>query len=240
MQRLVVRNEALTYVLFQRTKYLKLTKTKAFRFLNMFSRLHPFSLYGAVVGVEAKLRSDSLKSLFEDGLREDYEIVKDHLPKECDSVLDIGCGVAGIDCFLEKHYAGQGVEFVLLDKTKVEKKVFYSYRQEGAFYNSLAVARTMLMDNGVDAERIRLVEVHEGTSPEIRDNVDLVISLLSWGFHYPLEVYLDLVVEKLSDRGTLIMDIRRQQDGLAVLKKRFGSVEVIQETPKTQRVCCRR
>jgi len=239
MQRLVVRNEALTYVLFQRTKYLKITKTAAFRFLNLFNRLHPFSLYGAVVGLEAKIRSEALKSLFEEGLREDYEIIKDYLPKDCSSILDIGCGVAGIDCFLENHYRGTGVDFVLLDKSKVEKKVFYSYRQKGAFYNSLAVARQMLMDNGIDADRIRLVEVHEGTNPEIRDNVDLIISLLSWGFHYPLEIYLDMVVEKLSKNGTLILDIRRQKDGLALLQKRFGSVEVIQETPKALRVCCR-
>lgn len=42
--------------------------------------------------------------------------------------------------------------------------------------------------------------------------LDLVISLVSWGFHFPVSTYLDQVHDLLREGGRLILDLRKRKD----------------------------
>ena len=66
--------------------------------------------------------------------------------------------------------------------------------------------------------------------------MELVISLISWGFHYPIQTYLDQVFALLAKGGTMIIDVRKQTEGLDMLGKRFAKVDVILEKSKYWRV----
>ena len=50
---------------------------------------------------------------------------------------------------------------------------------------------------------------------------DVVISIISWGFHYPVSTYLEDVHEALVPGGVAILDIRNGTDGVAALRRRF-------------------
>ena len=67
----------------------------------------------------------------------EYSSIQNFSPKECSSILDIGCGVAGIDIFLNQHYLHQKVDFFLLDKTQIYRNVYCMFEENGVFYNSL-------------------------------------------------------------------------------------------------------
>jgi hypothetical protein len=148
--------------------------------------------------------------------------------------------VAGIDVFIQRHYAHQPVEFFLLDRSEVAQTVFYSFQSRGAFYNSLEVAREMLTMNGVPAERIHLLEATMENEIRVPRRIDLAISLLSWGFHYPIQTYLLRVHELLSEAGVLVLDVRKGSGGLEALGGVFPHVEIIQSTAKYDRVAARK
>ena len=165
-----------------------------------------------------------------------FATIRDYVPARAAAILDIGCGVAGIDVAVARHYAPAMPDIFLLDKSATESSVYYGFESSGAFYNSLEVARTVLVSNGIDAERVHLREATATNAIEIDRPVDLVVSLISWGFHYPVETYLDRVHELLAGDGTLILDVRKGTGGRERLEARFPRIEIIVDEPKFERI----
>jgi len=229
-------DEAVSYILFQRTAYLSLPVAVLARLRHVPSA----ALYHTLVEIEGRVRREHIKRLYAEDMRREYETIRDALPAECAAVLDIGCGVAGIDVLLHQHYADPKLSVFLLDKTQVEQRVFYKFEQEGAFYNSLAIARDLLVANGIDAAHVHLHEATATNDIPINTPIDLVLSLISWGFHYPVETYVQRVHEVLRSGGVAILDVRKQTSGLEVLKDLFAEVDVLLETKKQHRVAARK
>jgi len=190
-----------------------------------------------MVEVEAKIRSKKIIDSYFSDMKREYESFRDFLPANCSTILDIGCGIAGIDVFINEHYSLQGIECYLLDKSEVEDSVYYMFENKGAFYNSLGLAKATLVNNGVDENNVHLIEATENNDINIEKNVDLVLSLISWGYHYPVNTYLDKVHALLSKKGVLILDIRKGTDGLDLITKKFGEYRKILETNKYIRIC---
>ena len=229
-----VPDKAVKYILFQRTEYLIYQNNK---WLNKIVIRIPFLTYNHMVLFEAWLLKFRIKRLFSEDMEREYESIKKSLPKNLSSVLDIGCGVAGIDVMIARHYEKlwKKVNFYLLDKTELNKKVFYGIEKTAAYYNSLDVARDFLIANGVSNEDIHTQEV-TGNPVFPNKQFDLVISLISWGFHYPVETYLEEVYKLLKIGGKLIIDIRKGSGGEKLIGKKFGSKPiVIKDAQKHQR-----
>lgn len=230
-------NNAVPYILYQRTAYLRFTHSLLYRGLR---RISPISLYKPTVHLESLLRGTAIKAAYMSDMEKEYSIIRPYLPEDCASVLDIGCGIAGINIFLNRHYEDRNIDFYLLDKSKIEDDVFYLFNQKGAFYNSLELARDVLKDNKITPDHIHLVEANDKNEIRVEEQIDLIISLISWGFHYPVSVYLDRAHDILSYRGCMIIDVRKETDGLTLLKDKFCSVEIIEETQTRNRVVCKK
>lgn len=233
MPQMNIPDEAVRYILFQRTAYLRFTRS-------IFYRRIPGSVqaavYGPAVALEAWVRRDAIKAEYSNDLRGEYESIRNFLPARCSAILDIGCGVAGIDVFLADTYRPERPRIVLLDRTRTETEVFYGFKNKGAFYNSLEVARSLLMANGLPEGSVELVEATDNNDINVSGKVDLVISLISWGFHYPVETYLHKSHQILTDNGRLIIDVRKGTAGIEALRSVFARVDVIIDTSKYQRV----
>lgn len=146
-------------------------------------------------------------------------------------ILDIGCGIAGWECFLD-----QGKEIYLIDKTEVDEKIYYGYKEKTAFYNSMDIAKKNLIANGIKEENIFIQEATPKNEILFDEKFDLVVSFISCGFHYPVETYLDQIYEKLNKGGALIIDIRRHTLGFNKLDEKFSSFNVIKEEKNYVRV----
>ena len=172
-----------------------------------------------------------LKTLYAADVARDFEMLRPYLPERATDILDIGCGMAGIDALLWRHYSNPTVH--LLDGTgHTEVRIMFHPVMHP--YNSMPIARRLLENNGVPDDHI--VE----WPPDPRAAVppcDLVISLLSWGFHYPVGTYLPLVERVLRPRGRLILDVRKGQQGLEAFAPSFEAVAVLSSTFKADRVC---
>jgi SAM-dependent methyltransferase len=227
-------DKAVKYILFQRTEYLIYQNNK---WLNKIVIRIPFLTYNHMVLFEAWFFKSRIKRLFSEDMECEYESIRKSLPENPASVLDIGCGVAGIDVMLIRHYEKEGkkVNFYLLDKTELNKKVFYGLEKTAAYYNSLDVARDFLIANGASKENIHTQEV-AGNPIFQGKQFDLVISLISWGFHYPVETYLDEVYDLLKPGGKLIIDVRKGSGGEKLIEDKFNSnLIVIKDAKKRQR-----
>jgi SAM-dependent methyltransferase len=172
-----------------------------------------------------------LKQRYAEDVAQDYEMMKPHLPERAAAMLDIGCGMAGIDVLLWRHYGNPIVN--LLDGTG-HTDVRVLFHQNMSPYNSMRVARRLLEDNGIAAESI----VEWAPDPALKlPSCDLVLSLLSWGFHDPVTTYLPLVEHCLRPGGRLILDVRKGFGGLEALDQRLRRVAVLSSTIKADRAC---
>lgn len=227
-------SSAAKFILFQRTAYIKLAKGTLFKILR---KILPFATYNFMVELDARIRPKQIIDLYFSDMEKEFESLKDYLPIDCSKVLDIGCGIAGIDVLLNKHYSPKSIEFYLLDKTSLDQDVYYMFEDKGSFYNSLELAKTTLVDNGVSEKSVHTVEATENNDININTDVDFAISLISWGFHYPVSTYLDKVYTLLNKKGVLILDIRKGTEGLDLITKTFGGYRKILETSKYVRIC---
>ena len=163
----------------------------------------------------------------------EYNEMKKYLPDKCESILDIGCGIGGIDVMLSNHY--KNPLLYLLDNSKQSEKPIYGFDRGESFYNDFSATVGLMDGNGI--YQYQLIDVHGGF-PEIK-NIDLVVSLLSWGYHYPVETYIKQVHGCLSKTGMIIMDIRQGTKGIAALKTITKNIVIISTRNKSTRVCAR-
>ncbi len=168
----------------------------------------------------------------------DYdELIKGRwLPERCSDILDIGCGMAGIDVLLYRHY-GKPLLFLLDGDGQVESQADkINFHPEGMEpFNDMKAMLHLLEANGVDVERVFMLPIaYDGDHP----GCDLCISLLSWGWHYPVGTYLDLVCRCLRPGGRLILDLRAGQGGeRALADAGFELIGTVRSGPKGSRLC---
>ncbi|MGI0500979.1 hypothetical protein ACN4EW_30010 [Arthrospira platensis CENA650] len=184
------------------------------------------------------INPEDVESGFKRSLERDFNMFKMYLPESLSSVLDIGCGLGGIDLLIYEYYNPRcEVNLHLFDKTE-KKDIFYGFNQEYCFYNDLGVAKDFLILNGVNPKNIVTYEVGEA-SPFIKNNkYDLIISLVSWGFHYPISKYILEVAYHIQDDGLLILDIRKGVSGEAELQNYFEDIQIIESHRKYNTYKC--
>jgi SAM-dependent methyltransferase len=201
-------------------RYLALQRTAYQHPINrVFRRLRLGKLYDSYILPRLEgLRSSELSACYQRDLEAEYRSIADALPPAASDVLDIGCGLAGIDLYLYLHYHAQ-INLHLLDRDGISD-IYYGFNSKGAFYNSLAVARSLLQDNGVAARHVHTYEVMRDRFPSA-PQFQLVLSLISWGYHYPISTYVSEVRAQLVAGGTLIVDVRRGTTGRAELEEAF-------------------
>lgn len=157
-------------------------------------------------------------------IRQDFEMILPHLPERADRILDIGCGLAFIDVLLYRHFASdEGPLINLLDRSSSDTLPAYGFSDRQEFYNSLDLSAEVLRRNGIPASDIKLFDAGaEDGFPAAP--LDLVISIASWGFHYPVSTYLERVHSRLSHGGHLILDVRLGEGQETELRRAFGEL----------------
>ena len=187
--------------------------------------------------LEGWLRRRSIEKGYVREIEADFREIRPYLPRNAASIMDVGCGIAALDALLFQHYEQQVRILHLVDRSQISKNVYFGFQHQAAFYNSLERATKTLMANGVPEDRIRTIEAPPDGQLRGIAPLDLVISILSWGFHFPISTYLDSVCDYLAHDGRVITDVRRNTDGLDSLAARFVNLSVISESRKAQRVC---
>jgi hypothetical protein len=155
--------------------------------------------------IKAKVPDDAeVKKLYAEWVAQDFAGMEPHLPKRVDTILEIGCGLAAIEVYLKRKYPR--AHLTLLDGTGHNICEAGTDRETGKGgwqdtltpYNSREHTELLLGENGVTVDRWLDI----GTKEHLK--ADLVLSMASLGYHYPLSTY--------DFEGLVICDLRKGQE----------------------------
>lgn len=169
---------------------------------------------------------------------EEYNTFKNFLPIKAKNILDIGCGLGIINIFLNKTFKNYS-NFYLLDKNHIDKKIRYGFDLNYEGYNNLNETKNILLSNDINEERIHLFNVDK--TIVIKNKIDLVISLKSMGYHYPIKSYIKLFQNCCTKDTIFIYDVGENQYNEDYLKTVFKHVQIIYEEKTNnilRRLCC--
>jgi SAM-dependent methyltransferase len=224
---IVVPRGALPYILLQRTAY----KVPGKKMFTRIERRWPY----LSVRLQSLLFKNAITRAYSTDMGAEFANIEPHVPLHAKAILDIGCGVGGLEVFLNHCYPT--AKLFLLDRTESDP-IHYYFTKRAAFYNSLETGQELLMANGVQKEQVILASATDSYDLP-QEKFDLVVSLIAWGFHFPLETYLSKVYAQLQLGGVLIVDVRAGTGGEELLKKTFGNTKVI-HSGKNVRVVCKK
>ena len=160
----------------------------------------------------------------EELFRREIEAIKDYLPKNVENIMDIGCGLGIINIYLNQIYNNQP-NFFLLDKNRIDKEIKYGFSSEYESYNDLNQTKNLLLNNNINS--LHTIDVEKDI--KIENKIDLVISLKSMGYHYPIDQYLKLFSTCCDDNTYFIFDVSEGYYNASLLKKYFDVVDIIYE-----------
>lgn len=193
------------------------------------------------INIEPSFRSQAIIDRYIDIMEAEFAMISPYVGDSLDKVVSIGPGIAGLEMVALSKSQGaisSSSHIYLVDKTGIDP-IHFGFHEKAAVYNSLDLAKQVLVSNGASSEFIHLIDADIANKKlvELSGEVDLVTSLIAWGFHFPVSTYVDSVYECLKKGGRLIMDIRKETDGMQVLRSKFdNNVEVIHDDPKFERV----
>ncbi|MDJ0626659.1 MAG: class I SAM-dependent methyltransferase [Rhodobacter sp.] len=147
-------------------------------------------------------------------------------------VADIGCGYAFFDLFAHRRF---GCDLLLIDIEETDHRHF-GFQKLGAGYTSLNTAREFLIANGVPAASIHLWNP-DVEDPPITGRVDIAVSFLSCGFHFPIDMYVPFFRYGIRPGGGIILDLRAGKiRGALQQLKRLGTVSSLPGQEDARRV----
>lgn len=127
-------------------------------------------------------------------------------------VLDIGCGLAVVDALL----ALRGAHTIRLMDGDGTAERHGEYREQSEAWNDVQTGVDMVRANAPESCRVIAHQPRESFA--ISAPFDMVISLKSWGLHYPVHTYLDTVRRCIRRGGLLVIDIHREVEGRAEIE----------------------
>lgn len=158
-------------------------------------------------------------------IREEFDLIKEYLPNDVINIMDIGCGIGLIDIFLNQHYV-DCKKFSLLDKNYIDSKIVYGFSEKYESYNVSNITKNFLINNYIDSNKLDLIDVDSKyvIKPE---SIDLCISLVSMGYHYPISIYFELLKTISHEKTVFIFDIATEYQSIEDIRKKFNTVKVI-------------
>jgi hypothetical protein len=180
--------------------------------------------------MEAVRRRDSILHGAMADIEAEFRGVTDYLAERpIRRMVDIGCGHALIDLLFWRKY-GCHVHLVDIERTDA---THHDYRNTGAGYASLESARKFLTVNGVPADAITTTNPQRETLHD--SDVDLILSMISAGFHYPISTYTDFALNSLRSGGVLMFDAR-DGTGQETQLSGFDRVDVVGVGQKSKKL----
>jgi len=142
-----------------------------------------------------------------------YNEFSKYLPSSVSNVLDVGCGLGYIDVVINDNL--NDCNFYMFDAMNT-----VNVTQVRDFYSNLKLTKKFMVEHGVDADSIFLVDASKtGMDRSINKDpkcfssipkMDLVVSMYSWGWHFPLEKYIKEVSDITSKDGLLVLECKNQ------------------------------
>ena len=157
-----------------------------------------------------------------------FEILNSYLNFAPKNILDIGCGLAYESELFQKTYNSN---LYLLDGDFAEtenntRDTDYNTVDSFKFYNTISTLK-----ESFNARKLQYTFIDANNIILDKDKkFDLVYSILSCGFHYPITAYVNLIKEHTTKNSKIILDIRNSS--FAEQSKYFEVVKIVKQYKK--------
>lgn len=121
------------------------------------------------------------------------------------SLVSIGPGNGIFELMLCQKYDFERI--LLIDIEYTEGLHQHGFSTNGSGYASLSRTKSFMSSNGIQQEKIFLCNPLKEKIPPFQ--FDILISLLSMGFHYPCNDYTDFILSNLKQNSLVILDKRK-------------------------------
>ena len=130
-----------------------------------------------------------------------------------------------------------------MDNSEFNIRAFsYGHGRSDRYYNSLFLTKKFLNNVNNPQVKVHSLEIKKEYPEKIPDHLDLIISFISWGFHYSLEDYWSTIIQKMSLNSSIILvDVRKNSQSYSFLKEQTNfSLEIISSDSKSDRILIRK
>ncbi len=134
----------------------------------------------------------------------EYEAFKEFIDKP-QKILELGCGLGRMSVYLNKQLDYEP-EFILADYDEISEKLKYGWDPGDIRYNRFESTRQFCDDNSL--KRFEIFNLEDRDISELQD-IDLVISVMAVGFHYPIEQYFNKLLEISTHDVVMIFGVRK-------------------------------
>lgn len=158
----------------------------------------------------------------------EFDAVGPHLPRPR-RVLDLGCGLGRSTVYLNACLRDPDVEYVLADTSaSTDRTPIAGWNPGEDFYNDLEWTEEFVRLNGVG--RFRTFDLRRDDWSSL-GKVDLVMSFLAVGFHFPIEGVLDRLLQVATPDSTMVFGVRIGRYGPWSFRDRFHEVRLVRGRP---------
>ena len=191
---------------------------------------------------DVEFRNNYFK-LYQTGILDYCASISPYVQEECTNIMDIGCGIGLVplllfnECKVTPNFwlLDKSIDIKEMDRAHINGYAGGFHSENYIFTASLQVTYNFFCMNGIETDRIHLLEVDQGVFDKVPE-LDLILSRNSWGFHYPISTYIDDVCLKLKKTGRVIIDVRKDSDGLEILSDKFSYVKIASDSKKSNTV----
>jgi hypothetical protein len=160
--------------------------------------------FGLNSNIDDKVVLDSIESRVNIRLNDLLPVIA-HLPNNA-TILDIGSGNSLIDLAICLTFPEKNFKFILVDDsdTFLKSKNYKFYDDHNyKTYNNWSLVDKAIEQNGFVKENF----IFKSPNDEWAESkVDLILSTASWGWHYPIDTYLDKVSNIIKDGGHIYIN----------------------------------
>lgn len=142
-----------------------------------------------------------------------------------------GCGLVELMYFYKKGF--DQILLIDIEESSLHQHLFNS---EGSGYASLDATKSFFIANNISPEKIMICNPKKNILPKFE--YGLLISLISMGFHYPCNDYVDFILGNINKEGVIILDKRigAPDPGFSLLSE-FLEINNQIESQKKIRIC---
>ena len=141
------------------------------------------------------------------------------------TVLDLGCGLGRAAAHFSKFIPSPPTRYFMADSTGEQPTCGWDAKP--GFYTDLRLTERYMHECG--AHDVTLVDLQTDALDKLT-GIDLIMSFLSVGFHYPLEEYLPRLLRIASPKCVFAFGVRRGRYKAADFQPQFGTVRLTEGT----------
>ena len=143
------------------------------------------------------------------------------------TILELGCGLGRMSIFLNSQLQNSDIHYILADSTSNVKIPSYGWNANEGYYNDLNLTELFSKNHGM--ENFEIFDLKNDNIERLND-IDLIMSFLSVGFHYPIENYIDSLLKISSENCIMVFGIRRGRYSENNFKDHFKNIQIIENT----------